>query len=71
MIEIPLTPKQLVEVTIHLPGIRYKIAKDGNFSAYANGWTLTIDCFKWLRKKLFKFLFNNKWKTLKKNLKAL
>ncbi len=55
MIEIPLTSKQLVEITIHLPGIRYKISKDGSFYAYANGWTLIVDGFKWLRKNLLKF----------------
>ena len=52
MVELPLTEVQLREITKNYPGIRYKHDKQGKFVAYANAWTLIIDCLKWIRRRL-------------------
>lgn len=52
MIEMPLNEEGLRRITQHIWGIRYKYDKKGRFTAYANGWTLIVDCFK----KLFTWI---------------
>lgn len=49
-----LSEQELRDITRNYLGIRYKTNKDGSFEAYANVWTLIVDIFKWINKKIFK-----------------
>ena len=52
MIEVNLTEQELREITKNYLGIRYKYDKDGAFMAYADAWTMFVDSFKWIIKKI-------------------
>ena len=45
-----ITEEEIREMTKNYPGIRYRYNKKGEFIAYANAWTLTVDLFKKIRK---------------------
>jgi hypothetical protein len=49
-----ITKEQLVDMTKGFLGIRYRTYNDGSFEAYANAWTMIVDIFRYIRKKITK-----------------
>ena len=47
-----ITKEQLVEMTKGLLGIRYRTNKDGSYEAYANAWTIGVDIFRNIKRKI-------------------
>jgi hypothetical protein len=47
-----ITKEELVEMTKGLLGIRYRTNKDSSFEAYANVWTIGVDIFRNIRRKM-------------------
>jgi hypothetical protein len=55
MIEVSketLSEEVLRKMTKRYLGIRYKKLKNGDFMAYANAWTMLVDIYKLIKKKL-------------------
>lgn len=47
-----ITKEELVDMTKDFLGIRYRTNKDGSFEAYANVWTIGVDIFRNIKRKI-------------------
>ena len=47
-----VTEQELRDMTKDFLGIRYRTNKDKSFESYSNAWTMLVDIYKWIKKKL-------------------